>query len=70
MPTIEALRRQRGWTQAELGARCGVTGEHIASLEHGRRRPSATLASLMALVLSEDLATIIFPLSIIIPYLR
>jgi len=43
----EALRRvreERGWTQAETGARLGVSQAYVALLEKGRRRVPRNLA--------------------------
>ena len=36
--TIKRLREERGWTQAELGARIGIDGTNIARRETGRTR--------------------------------
>ncbi len=32
-PQLQALRRQRGWTQAQLGAALGVTQARVAEIE-------------------------------------
>lgn len=36
---IRALRKKRGLTQAELGARCGINTALICSYERGRTQP-------------------------------
>jgi transcriptional regulator with XRE-family HTH domain len=42
--TLQKARRQRGWTQAEAGARLGVSQAYVALLEKGRRRVPPKLA--------------------------
>ncbi len=44
---IAALRRDAGWSQAELAGRLGVSASAIGMYEQGRREPSAD--SLVAL---------------------
>lgn len=41
MKTIEALRRERGWTQRTLGAMVGVSGQAVYNWERGAKLPSA-----------------------------
>ena len=41
---LRKVRRQRGWTQAEAGARLGVSQAYVALLEKGHRRVPAELA--------------------------
>lgn len=44
---IRKLRKQRDWTQDELGAKIGVHGRHVTRLEKNIYKPSAkTLARL------------------------
>jgi transcriptional regulator with XRE-family HTH domain len=44
---IAALRRDAGWSQAELGKRLGVSASAVGMYEQGRREPSAdTLVAL------------------------
>ena len=38
---IAALRRDAGWSQAELGKRLGVSASAVGMYEQGRREPSA-----------------------------
>jgi DNA-binding XRE family transcriptional regulator len=48
---IRAARKQKGWSQAALGARIGHTGrQRMYELESGRKRP--TLRELEALALA------------------
>jgi transcriptional regulator with XRE-family HTH domain len=42
--TFQAARRRRGWTQAEAGARLGVSQAYVALLEKGHRRFPPKLA--------------------------
>lgn len=42
--TIRVLRAARGWSQAELAAKVGVSRNSINSVENGRYDPSLTLA--------------------------
>lgn len=51
----EVLKERRegmGLTQRELAAKLGVKASHVAYLENGRRRPSLSLLSRLANVLS------------------
>ena len=41
---LRRVRKQRGWTQAEAGARLGVSQAYVALLEKGRRRMPTELA--------------------------
>ena len=41
---LRKVRKERGWTQAEAGARLGVSQAYVALLEKGRRRVPADLA--------------------------
>ncbi len=41
---IRTLRAQKGWSQAELAERVGVSRNSINSIENGRFDPSLTLA--------------------------
>jgi transcriptional regulator with XRE-family HTH domain len=48
--SVRALRRKRGWTQAELGSRCGMSQSSISRIEagQGRRFPVDVLESVVA----------------------
>lgn len=41
---LRALRAERGWTQAELGQRLGVSRQAVNALESGKHDPSLDLA--------------------------
>lgn len=41
---IRELRRQRDWSQSDLGARLGVSRQTVNALERGRYDPSLPLA--------------------------
>ena len=41
---VRVLRAERGWSQAELADRVGVSRNSINSVENGRYDPSLTLA--------------------------
>lgn len=45
---LHALRGEKGWTQAELAQRVGVSRQTINSIETGRFEPSLTLALKLA----------------------
>ncbi len=55
---VKALRSERGWSQAELAARAGVSRTAVSAIEIGRLVPSVAAALALAKVLScsvEDL---------------
>lgn len=41
---LRVLRAARGWTQAELGARLGVSRQAVNAIETGKYDPSLPLA--------------------------
>jgi transcriptional regulator with XRE-family HTH domain len=47
---LRALRRRRGWTQHELGSRCGLSQQAISLIErgHGSQLSGATLRRVFA----------------------
>lgn len=47
---IKELRKQRGWTQQQLGDAVGVSRQSINSIERGRYVPSLPLALTFARV--------------------
>lgn len=47
--TLKQLRVARGWSQAELAARVGVSRNSIISIENGKFDPSLPLAFELAL---------------------
>ena len=48
---IAALRRDRGWSQAQLAQRLSISPSAVGMYEQGRREPSAELLVSMAEVL-------------------
>jgi putative transcriptional regulator len=58
---IRARRTGRGWTQAELGDRVGVSRQTINAIEAGRHDPSLTLAFSLADVLEERIEALFEP---------
>lgn len=55
---LKIERRQRGWTQAELAAKCGCVSSAIANIESGCRAPSLSLAVMLAGALDLSLAAL------------
>ncbi|MEQ8290726.1 MAG: helix-turn-helix transcriptional regulator [Roseovarius sp.] len=45
---IHELRRQRGWSQADLASQLGVSRQTVNALERGRYDPSLPLAFTIA----------------------
>ena len=45
---LKALRAERGWSQAELAEKAGVSRKTINTVENGVFTPSATLALVLA----------------------
>lgn len=45
---LRVLRAERGWSQAELAERVGVSRQTVNALETGRYEPSLTLALKLA----------------------
>jgi putative transcriptional regulator len=55
---LRELRTSRGWSQAELGVRAGVSRQAIIAIETGRFDPSLPLAFTLARIFAvriEDL---------------
>jgi len=52
---VRALRRQRGYTQAQLADRLGISASYLNLIEHNRRSISAALLIRLAEVLDLDL---------------
>jgi len=53
MPTLTDLRRDRGWAQAVLAERSGVSRAEISAIETGRLVPSVSVALRIAAALGE-----------------
>lgn len=58
---IKELRTARGWTQADLADRLGVSRQTVNSLEKGRYDPSLPLAFTIARVLEHPIDAIFSP---------
>ena len=58
---IQDLRRQRGWSQADLASQLGVSRQTVNALERGRYDPSLPLAFTIAHVLGESIEDIFQP---------
>ncbi len=58
---LQTLRRQHGWSQAELAKLVGVAKNTITRLEIGNRRPSVDLIERLAHVLRISLAELLDP---------
>ncbi len=59
--TIRELRTARGWTQADLAERLGVSRQTVNSLEKGRYDPSLPLAFAISRVLERPIEAIFDP---------
>jgi transcriptional regulator with XRE-family HTH domain len=55
---VRQHRRERGWTQAELGLRCGLHRTFIGSVERGERNLSILNLRVIAKVLRVSLANL------------
>jgi transcriptional regulator with XRE-family HTH domain len=58
--TIRELRKERGWTQAELAARTGISHRAITKWETGGKHPSRIYRQVLASafgIFPDELAT-------------
>jgi len=55
---LKALRADRGWTQADLGERLGVSRQAIIALESDKHDPSLDLAYRIAALFGEPVEAI------------
>ena len=55
---IRVLRAERGWSQAELGDRLGVSRQAVNAIETGKHDPSLLLAFKIAKVFEQPLELI------------
>ncbi|MEW5687242.1 MAG: helix-turn-helix transcriptional regulator [Pseudomonadota bacterium] len=55
---LKDLRAARGWTQADLGERLGVSRQAIIALESDKHDPSLDLAYRIAALFGEPVETI------------
>ena len=58
---VRGLRRERRWTQAELGETLGVSRQTIIALENGKYDPSLGLAFRIASVFGRRIEDIFYP---------
>ena len=45
---VRDLRLQRGWSQEELGAQCGIDRTYVSGVERGVRNPTLTVIAALA----------------------
>ncbi len=55
---LRELRSARGWTQADLGERLGVSRQAIIAIESDKHDPSLDLAYRIAVLFGEPVETI------------
>ena len=55
---VRALRTERGWSQAELGAHLGVSRQAVNAIETGRYDPSLPLAFKIARLFEQSIEVI------------
>ena len=58
---LRDLRTARGWSQAELGVRAGVSRQAIIAIETGRFDPSLPLAFALARLFDTTIEEMFFP---------
>ena len=58
---LRDLRTTRGWSQAELGVRAGVSRQAIIAIETGRFDPSLPLAFALARIFNVTIEEIFDP---------
>ncbi|MCL4821607.1 MAG: helix-turn-helix transcriptional regulator [Vicinamibacteria bacterium] len=58
---LPALRSERGWSQADLARRVGVSRQTINAIENGRYDPSLPLAFALARAFSRSIESIFEP---------
>ena len=55
---LKVLRAERGWSQAELGGRLGVSRQAVNAIETGKHDPSLPLAFKLARLFDMPIETI------------
>jgi len=55
---LRILRAERGWSQAELGGRLGVSRQAVNAIETGRHDPSLPLAFRLARLFAQPIEEI------------
>ena len=58
---LRVLRAERGWSQADLGERLGVSRQAVNAIETGKHDPSLLLAFKIAQVFGQPLEKIFDP---------
>lgn len=58
---IRSEREQRGWTQAELAERLGVSRQTVVALETGKYDPSLPLAFRISGLFEQPIERLFFP---------
>lgn len=58
---LRVLRAERGWSQAELAERLGVSRQTVNAIETGRYDPSLPLAFALARLFGEPIEKIFDP---------
>lgn len=58
---LRSMRAQRGWSQAELAERLGVSRQTVNSIETERYEPSLTLAFRIAALFGERIEALFTP---------
>lgn len=58
---VRELRERRGWSQAQLGERLGVSRQTINAIETGKYDPSLPLAFRIARTFGETIESIFIP---------
>ncbi|GAA5232063.1 helix-turn-helix transcriptional regulator [Verticiella sediminum] len=56
--SLKALRAERGWSQADLAERLGVSRQTVNAIETGRYDPSLPLAFVIARVMGLSIEAI------------
>ena len=58
---VRTLREERGWSQAELGERLGVSRQTINAIERGKYDPSLPLAFKISKVFKKTIEAVFNP---------
>ncbi len=58
---LRVLRAERGWSQADLAERLGVSRQTVNAIENGRYDPSLPLAFSISSVLDRPIEELFFP---------
>lgn len=48
---VQRLRREKGWSQEELGEQAGLHRTYVSSVERGVRNPTVTIVEKLAMAL-------------------